>query len=396
MVPRRTFHFFTAVAVLFPAALASAQTNDFNHFLKMDVCLDQPGGNVIAEIPGVNACVNRREAGVADRLPYFLQLFGAVEDAGNCAKQDGWIRKINVPVTFNGKSRIASYFDKGYSEPCNVNYVVRFGQMDDEGDKISIYNPDANWGSIYYSRSDRGGTFYHTPTSYLLAGQSEQFKNGWILAPRTLPARQPGGAATVGAQLFRSHQYSGDPAEVFDVFPTTFNKALTLWARADFEYRSGHTFDSVISFHYSGDNANTKLHPGNAKSLEKLYFTDEFGLVRWETWKREDWSQYAARDRAIEYRINKNRCSTPFDLPYDATADMITGTIGNDEGAFYEVVRVAGDLNSGKRWYMTDCFDYTNFKLNSSVSQEQNYNPAGYRPDISGILNDGGMLYYFR
>ncbi len=108
--------------------------------------------------------------------------------------------------------------------------------------------------------------------------------------------------------------------------------------------------------------------------------------------KRAD---YAAdvRDRAIQYREQKNRCSTPFDLPAKATADMNTGAVGSDAGGFFEVIRNVGDAN-GKVWYMVDCFDYTNIKLNSQLVNEESFNPAGYRPDISNILNDGKSILF--
>lgn len=394
------------VNLLFPilASLTHGQSNDFQDFLKMDLCLNS-AGQPVAEIPGVHACQNRRETISSDRLPYVLQLHHANADAADCKKHDGWMRKINIPIVFNNHSRIASYFDKGYNEPCGQNSAIQFGRMTDSGDKLSIYNVDNKWGSIYYSSSENGGTFYHTPTSYLLRNQSEQFKNGWILAPRFLPSRKSDGSITVGAQHFSIHAYNSgnateQPSMIFNRFTSnSYVKALTLWARGDFQYRSGITLDTVVSFHYSGDNANSLLHPGESRSVEKLFFTDETGLLRWEVWKRDDYyPNDGARLASVDYAAKKsNRCSKPFDLPSRATADMVTGIMSTDaQGAIYEVVRKAGNLNSGHKWYLVDCFDYTNFKLNHLLSAEQYFNPTGYRPNVDSLLNDGQMIYFFK
>jgi hypothetical protein len=129
-----------------------------------------------------------------------------------------------------------------------------------------------------------------------------------------------------------------------------------------FKYRSGVTLDTLLSHPYSQSDV-TGTTPGKGAQMERTYWTREFGEVRWENWKRDDYVDKEGKTavQLAHTAFGENYCSKPFEMPSQPTPGIRLGPIESN-GAYSQTLT---DLKSGEqhRWYMAGCLDLTNLVI---------------------------------
>jgi hypothetical protein len=175
-----------------------------------------------------------------------------------------------------------------------------------------------------------------------------------VIAPAILPER----TGVYGYIALPSALEARTPS-LGDDCPSLNHAGLTTWVRDSFSYSSGLELDSIISEHYSraaplGD------APGEAQQVERTYWTDEYGLSRWEKWARDDWVNPHNHLTALQQAqalFRSGDCKAPYSINAKVSANLmyrpevLTDTFGR-------LIQQSGEPNA-HTWYLTLCEDYT-------------------------------------
>lgn len=360
-------HLFGIIAALIACAslqsvrkgqAAEEAADGIRNFLVMNLCTDEKGKVLAGVAPGDAACLHQRNVHPGEALTYHLHDYPSTKARG-CKYRLGTLSKDNIPVVIDGVERIVSFYDRGVDHSCPdaAQDDPVFGQFDGSGlEGGSVQYFDRDFGFIMGSWSRVSLSYWLTPQCRESREVSGRFRRGWVIGPSRLPQR--GAAPDWGT--FQSKIFNGHPAEAaFSACPDKFNRQWTTWIRSSFTYKSGKSFDTLVSDHYSRT-ARDGLTPGRSQQMERTYWTDEFGLTRWEKWARADWHHPRNGKSAPELarRLHESgTCSSPYVARGQITPSLASEALA--ENGAYSMVLTDG---SGERslWYMTLCRDYTN------------------------------------
>lgn len=339
----------------FGSALSLAQSSvgreSIADFMVMEVCVDAQDHVISGLTPVSPACTTRRKIRPTDPVPYHLAGFDHPSNAcpGHITVHD------NLPVVHDGVTRIVKTVRVGY-QLCGMRETV-------EPAYYSVRWFDAKFGFIMgaWGRGEDGGKVGGGITPSCSAGPetSARYYRNWVFG--TNPPQRPG---EIGSDVFtKASAIQGLPA-LTSPCPTDYQaRFLSIWSRGPFTYRSGVTLDTIISHPYSQADASGTT-PGAGKQMERTYWTKEFGQVRWENWKRDDYVNNKTGDTAVALArkaFSNGFCSKPFELGAAPTTGISLMPIAAD-GAYSQMLidKVSGEQH---RWYMAGCLDLTNIVL---------------------------------
>lgn len=225
-----------------------------------------------------------------------------------------------------------------------------------------------------------------------------RFADYWLTAPKSmddLPERQIWAEHRFIAPIVNTGVNSG--------CDYAYNHVVSLAVRDQFKFVNGATLETVVHQKFTpGDS--TAVEPTRSKAFERIYFTREYGVTRWEVWNREDHPKLA---KNAAYDMYKNMvkgglvagdpevCSKPYDLPSaGANIEFTTGDIKIDSkvngDGYYEVYD--SPSRGKKKWHMVTCHDFTGNILIGNTLETVYQERTSYKPNFLDIkhLADGG------
>ena len=335
-----------SIACLLLATTAkAAQAATIADFMVMTVCASPDDRPLAGVIPGDTACIRPRKIRAGELPPYQLNNFAVI--GSPCPARLGIISRDNVPFVMAGVSRIVSYDWHTERSGCAARAAPSL-------EAASVQWFDEKFGYILGDITANGAySFDSRPLCSQDSTDASRFARGWVIGPATLPPlRQPGYIMLEGT-ISR-----GQPTSLFGRCPSGGQRYLTTWVMDSVAYTSGKALVSLISDHYSlSDPAG--VSPGTAQQMERTYWTQAFGLTRWEKWARADWIGGADTSAALSRQLmSEHACSTPPTLPPRIAPGLEMGPVAAD-ATFSQIAR---DPRNGAQnvWYMVRCLDYTN------------------------------------
>jgi hypothetical protein len=357
-----------AAAMMLPVAVARGaserQSHDIYDFMVMNVCVDGHDRPLAGVAPTDPGCLRQRNIRVGEPIPYHLHNFPG-RNRG-CASRLGDVSKDNIPIRKDDETRIVSFYDHGIDPTCPdvAPGSPHFGRYDPGREGASIQWVDHDFGFIMGSWSPVAPSSWLTPSCRDGSSSSTRFFRGWVIGPRTVPPmNQPGFGVFGSAIVHLTGPIGSLPC------PRRFHRYFTDWMSGMMRFSGGMTLETLVSEHYPRAAADG-TSPGLSQQVERTYWTDAFGLTRWEKWARAGWihprSHRSAADLAAAL-FRAKRCDAPMGLPSFKTAaphgqERYQATVGG--GARAQV------------WYMTECHDFTNIVRD----------PTGLSPDVWGAV----------
>lgn len=248
------------------SAIPARAASEPDEFVIQEVCINAAG----QAVPGDPVtCASRRKLRLGEAIPYRRL------DAG------GWQALYSYPVrgpagerramavkVFGGNDTSGFFGDLGHR--------AGFDLLDVGPDYIS---------GIRTSDSGGGDQIFWRTTSC-------ERTNGWIFFP---PGLQPGQHGETRSTLKITKGPSVACPWLFHIAPdfTTWDRPVEPTA-----YTSGKRLDTVLSLHFAYGDPADPSHTND--SMEKFYFTREYGFTRWEAWQTR--SGCEARVGAAEAR----------------------------------------------------------------------------------------------
>ncbi len=354
-----------------PVPVSGSTYTIADYISAMQVCVDAHDAILPGLTPLSEGCTNRRKIREGESIPYHMTAWGDARTP--CPINIG--THDNVPVTRNGVTRWLETVMVGY-DPCGdtktpipAHYEVR------------MYDGLYGFQLGDWSRGDPGtpGTVGGgvTPQCALGPQTSRRYYYEWPISSVILPA-----AGQTGYAVFSKVGYSDPLPPITTACPASYPSSwLSIWAHGPFTFTGGDTLDTVVSHPYSQVDS-TGTTPGAGAQMERTYWTREFGLSRWEGWKRDDFVNGTTGLTALQLgqaTFASGACSKPFDIPSQPTPGMTIGPVTSN-GAYAQVVT---DLHTGVRhtWYLGECQDVTDLII------VQKLRPSGFDPfpDMSTI-----------
>lgn len=352
-----------------------AKLGTFYDFMVRDVCIDSNGIIQRNLIPGDSGCNSTRNMASTDpTFYYYTYIYPSNSSVGGCAAQP-YVAWISYPEVTNGVRRVVLYQDRG----CVSGSSASFGTADNT-DGLSVrWYETGKYAFLMSSWSPVAQSYWRTDYCSANPNNSKRFFNGWIASTTALPS-----TGTVSALVNSSAAgsvASGDATSIPTGCPDTYRSSLVIFGRDSFTYKSGATFDSIVSQKYTSG-VSGSLYPGNAQGFERIYYTDQFGITRWEKWTRED---YVDNDGStaitMASRLYANgKCSKPYDFKSAITSDMTSGTLV-DDGSLYKEAFVYKPTGERYVWYVTDCADFSNAALVSG-----GFNRPAISPSFASVF----------
>ena len=329
-------------------ARAAAAPPEIVDFLVQDVCLNDNGNIIVGMIPTDARCKNRRDLTSADRMPYHLTKV-VPQNAVDCGAR----RTIrdNILWQYQGNARVVGAVQIQKDACRTEGFIPAYFSVRWYDDQFAFI---MGW----WSRGKDGGTVGGGISSQCPKGphSSVRYFRNWLLTSRTVPANGAIGNA-VNQKKSSNIGLSPISGPCPDDYPS---KVLALWTRGDFTYSSGKRLNTILSHPYSQVDP-SGLTPGKARQMERTYWTREFGQVRWEAWKRDDYTRSRDGKSASEMAesfADVGTCSKPFELKSAVTKGLTLGPVEQINGIYSQV---ATDVRTGEkhRWIMATCQDMT-------------------------------------
>ena len=272
-------------------------------YLVQSACLDEAGTPIPGRLPFEPGCDRTRPLRIGEPLPYRKHDWPGTAEA---ALPQGYQASDSLLGSLRGVPTAIQTFDFG-------NAPRAFGRKDpgDGGQVIPL--PPGGEIAVAMTEDGGGGVQWF---------QSAECRPGWLVAAPPLTAewqqRLVGLAITAGPELC----------------PGRVNPSLTRWRRAAIglpwrEAADGRTATSraevLVSEHFSGTAIAIADH------LERFWFAQGLGLVRWERWENAARSQLPGREAMAELMDRSRRCPP-----------------------------IAFGEAPGPRWQLVDCRTWTN------------------------------------
>lgn len=251
-----TFFLFQNFSV--PNVDTSTLSQGAGSFLIQDVCVDANDQPTLDDPYACPYGMSRRNMKVADNLTYQKH---DKPDGGNPL---GFQNSASLPPLSN-----LFISTMNMVEGPALAYQAGYANFDPRG--FNVAKGGASWYSFVGTKD---GSLPYTQgffnTDCLL-------QDSWLLFSKNVLTLPRGVGASALATLW------GAPSCDKSLLPP-----ISYWPRANTQgllesvpltYTSGKTMDTITSYHWG-------LNPdGTADHLEKFYFTDQYGLTRWERWK---------------------------------------------------------------------------------------------------------------
>jgi hypothetical protein len=381
---------FMLLPGVFAALPAQAQLGGpMSGYMLMKVCTATPGPaapSLPGVVPGDAGCPYTRQIGVGETPPYTLRDFAPnyiANAATSCPSNFGPLLRANVPVTQNGLTRTVTLSQTGTNAACSMAQTVGASEFLQDV-SVQSTDPVSGYGFIMGS-SGPDGISFNDAYNYFANGattgglpnppvcktadpySSARFANSWLVGLSPVSAALPGPIqfATVNLQVVTPTQFAADQTNGVTC-STPYVGSFHIWRTDWYMFFSGYQLPAVIAAHYTQANADN-AGPGGAQEMERTYWTQQFGLSRWEKWTRDDLVlNGVAPNMAAQQLLSHAVCAqvggvagTPYPIvtnPADSTTvgSMVLSKVN---GAYQKVKGPDGATHS---WYMTLCADYTN------------------------------------
>jgi hypothetical protein len=250
----------------------------------------------------------------------------------------------NYPIVHDGVRRVVLVKDHG-RVPAGVD---TFGQLAaGERDGMSLRWMGATNAFMLLTVSP-GQYGYSVNKETCASGPPRSFQNYWHM-PKDIASRAPGAVwAGVGnSTLFAQRHPKKLPSCSAMSFAAVYNTAVRLNA---FAFTGGMSMRTIVHQKFSGSN------PHSADAFERIYFTREYGITRWEVWKKG-----AAAAGATFYRDKlaadgrPPECSAP--VAYPSGGGLTTSAVSlTATGGYVQRFKTTG---AGEAYHLTDCEDFT-------------------------------------
>ena len=274
---------------------AAAQLVPPKSYLFQSACLDQAGAPIPGRLPFEPGCDRTRPLRTGEPLPYRKHDWPGAADA----LPRGYQASDSLLGTLRGAPAAIQTFDFG-------NAPRDFGRQDPGDGGQAIPLPASGELSAAMTEDASGGVQWF---------QSATCQAGWLLAapPFTTEWQQRLIGLTITARP--------------EVCPSRLNASLTRWrsARISLPWRDSATnrtatapAEVLVSEHFSGTAIAVADH------LERFWFAQGLGLVRWERWENDKRSRLAARAAMAAHLAGSGRCPPiAFGEPPDAGWRMV-------------------------------------------------------------------------
>ena len=344
--------------------------NNFYDFMVQDHCLQS------GKLPNEEGCREknqRRNVRISDPMSYHMHN-RHLDSLKDCRLAHGTVAVNSYPTLGDSGIRSIVFFkDQGRKR----DQCSQFKSTDPEfrslsnmqKDFVSLRWMNSSYGYMYVTESNNALGYYVTPSECYRNRYSPYRYNtgGWINAPLTLPAKGQTSGLNYKAKLLTQFPLEQSCPPYSNIF--------TLWTRTtvNFKYSSGLTLDSVINIKFSNGEASGRKAPGPAEAYERTYFTDEFGVTRWELWKRSDSQSWIENDRGIrESAVKLKSHILDGSIPNGARACSMPynfiGNQGDTDMYVYDYIsngtviqqkwrdKVSGEV---KTWILVSCSDWS-------------------------------------
>jgi hypothetical protein len=355
------------------------EPTSFSSFQRMNVCLDT-SGRVLPEVaPGDANCFAQRDILSAEMPTYRLHNYAH----RRCSNTAGSIARVQIPIRLDGGSvRFVSYTDRGATQ-CTPNSPVvspnaNFGMVDageDEG--FSIQWLDREYAFTMASWSPVSVSYWLTRScDHSTSRDSRRFFRGWLLAPSALSKIPKGGVGYTVTASFMQNPSEPEgrrnrilpPGQCPDEHE--YRDHYVSWFRTDFSYGSAQPstakrFDSIISDRYPRQV--DRQGPGQSQNFERTYWTDEYGLSRWEKWATESYfrvrGEGANKTKIFAPQFSRELfqaggCSRPADTPASVSPRHNSENLVFSSQEISEV-HIDPVTKERKTFYLVFCNDYT-------------------------------------
>lgn len=356
--------FLTVLLVWLSSSTAGASTDVFD-FLIMDVCVDA-NDRPVAGVPG--KCAKHRNLHPGERIPYFVANYPESGDR-RCFARTGYSRRYNFEISSVRRGAlhyplVLSVIDHGGREGALYSGCSRlgpqrdviFGRWDREYDGLSVISGDDRYLNIMASKSQNKTSYFMGERcgEFRLSG-IERFAHSWVITSTDIPAK-----GVWGFGLFHSK------LSVNKVLPPPecrqLRTSFIAWTRTDFGFGPDGDFrlETIVSDKYA--NAGNE-NPGDARQVERSYWTREFGITRWEKWERVDHERRDGQgviDQA--HRIfEKHVCGSPYG-PAAQPSPTVRYQPVEVEGLYRRnMVQIDKSGHQSRSiWYLVACSDWTN------------------------------------
>lgn len=374
---------------------------DIYDFLVQDVCAVGSAGGPVDQSRLPHQCQIRRNMRPDD--PFYYRTIGLVNSPSRKFAQ-GKFAWSSYPVVENGVRRIMLMKDNGTLDGGTDD--VKFGQLD-EGDGISIRWMETSArgaAGMYFSVSPGGGAVGIEADSCQAFGKNDprRYIRNWTTAPKDVDG--------MGWNRIWGHSQRIDSVESNNplLFPhkpkitlpgdgdcakSNFNHVFALATRArSFRYVNGAGLESIIHQKFSvGDSLS--LGPTKARAFERIYLTRQYGVTRWETWKREDHHELTVENSVkvmksltAQSELGAPVCSIPYDLDESekSRVNFKTRPLKKDARGYYQEYQDPTQGSKFYKFYLTACVDLTGRiltgqALNHLYQGRQNYRPSAIK-----------------
>lgn len=228
------------------------------------MCVDS-GNNVVPGDPAT--CATHRNQQVGEATPYLLT--DVDHNNGNVRYQ----ARHSFPVNANNPYQLLMDFVSNQGQ-FDAGYQFNWDQSRDGYDLYDIYDGDyvsivrtsdpQCWDQLFSGNGSTGNAAART--------------GGWILFPKSAPSSWPQTSSAITTTY--DTQLSGRCA-------SGNSQGVTYWGSPfSVTYDSGATLLSIRSFHFAAKNLSQAQN-----SMEKFYYTREYGQTRWEAWQTRSYCQ---------------------------------------------------------------------------------------------------------
>lgn len=310
-MPRRPARLAALLLLLLPVPDARAQDvppgwRGTWDFMVQTVCADAEGRILPGATPldGPAACPHPRKLRPGEPLPYHKRDWPDAADRDR--KPGGYQQSDSVPVQTTLGPAALQTFDFGD----NGDGPRRFNAFDPgDGGQLVVLTPAT--ASVAVTQDGGAGL-------QLFLGPACAPSDGWVLVDAGFPA------SPAGETLARITRQP-------DRCPSHLGYAWTRWQRRPLPFRHANrgrpgdtVLDTLVTDHFGGRT------PDAAPNLERMYFTRELGLTRWERWENLSRNDNPEARRMAAHIAASGRCAPGLGTP-SATAE----------------------------WAMTDCREWT-------------------------------------
>lgn len=336
------FAVIPAVFVMFQNAAPLVSQSDINDFLVQKVCINA-NGVVLRVDPYTCAAPNSlRKLMVGETLPYRKHDYVTTGNPNGYQFSDS----IALPADVNGATQYLSTMR--FADGITAEALANINPPDVNPDGYNFILNKGNYVSFIGTKDSTGvQPFYNNSCgredSWVLFPPNIQEGSVYSATPM-LTILSPTGVCNPSTTLFVP---SYSPSQMF----------------ANFTFTSGKTMRTIIAKHYNGSSvADAAAHP--LRAFEVDYFTDIYGLSRWENWRRV--ADFCGANLNDSDGVGGNDDPRWSYLCSNSAPLVWTGCNG---------------LTTDGTWVRSDCRDWTYVDVTDKYAKNINYSPYSVKVD---------------